>query len=101
MGSHIYIDISGQRFGNLTAISFVKKEGRKDFYWVCKCDCGKESVVIGTALRKGLTKSCGCKKGRHSHGMSKAWLYKRWTGIKNRCLNQKDKVYIQRIEVTL
>lgn len=30
-------------------------------YWKCKCDCGKETVVKGVALKSGNVKSCGCE----------------------------------------
>jgi len=29
-------------------------------YWLCKCDCGNEIVVIGNNLKRGTTNSCGC-----------------------------------------
>lgn len=28
--------------------------------WLCRCDCGNETVVGQTLLQKGKTKSCGC-----------------------------------------
>lgn len=53
------IDITGQRFGMLTVIKEVepKKYSRR---WLCKCDCGNETVVYMSSLRSGNTKSCGC-----------------------------------------
>ena len=38
-----------------------KLDGRR-YYWKCKCDCGQETIVQGTCLRSGNTKSCGCAK---------------------------------------
>ena len=29
-------------------------------YWLCKCKCGNQVVVVGTSLINGQTKSCGC-----------------------------------------
>ena len=52
------IDLAGQRFGKLIAISFLVKD--KESYWLCKCDCGKEKYVRSKCLRHGYTKSCGC-----------------------------------------
>lgn len=51
------IDITGQTFGNLTAIELVEtnKRGR---YWLCQCSCGEFSVVRQDHLRNGTTKSC-------------------------------------------
>lgn len=56
------IDITGQKFGNLLVLSNAGKKDGKCYYWHCLCDCGKEIDVIGTSLRNGNTKSCGCQK---------------------------------------
>ncbi len=32
----------------------------KRIHWVCKCECGEETITSGTNLRTGVTKSCGC-----------------------------------------
>lgn len=55
-------DITGKKYGKLTALSFVgvhplKKKAR----WLCRCDCGNMTTVEGRLLsgRNG-TKSCGC-----------------------------------------
>lgn len=49
------IDITGQRFGRLTAIKKVKVAS-----WLCKCDCGNEVIVPYSNLANGTQKSCGC-----------------------------------------
>lgn len=59
------IDITGQRFGRLVAIKLIPKEERtwsnKERAWLCKCDCGKETIVRHrNLLGKRVTKSCGC-----------------------------------------
>ena len=58
-----YKDLTGQRFGMLTVIKQVmkpkhlKKEG---VYWLCKCDCGNEHIVLTCNLTSGHTTNCGC-----------------------------------------
>lgn len=54
-------DITGRHFGRLTAIEYLGK-GK----WRCRCDCGKEVVVIGQNLRRGRTKSCGCLRNEQA-----------------------------------
>jgi hypothetical protein len=49
------IDITNQKFGNLTALYYLK--GGK---WHCKCECGNEIDVDTRNLNSGHTKSCGC-----------------------------------------
>ena len=53
-------DITGQRFGKLTAIRPTEKRKRKVVVWECKCDCGNVVYVVYSNLKKGETKSCGC-----------------------------------------
>lgn len=57
-----YKDISGQRFGHLTAL-YRTGEKRRDIYvWRCACDCGKEKDVPISSLTGGFATSCGCAK---------------------------------------
>lgn len=58
------IDITGQRFGKLVVIKKVPKPSHlksNGAYFLCKCDCGNEKVIMGKSLRSGKTTSCGCK----------------------------------------
>ena len=52
-------DLTGKKFGKLTAISIVGKNQRANV-WHCICDCGNEVDVKSTLLVNGTTKSCGC-----------------------------------------
>ena len=56
------IDLTGQKFGRLTAKSKLPLEdGQKIIYWLCDCDCGTKNVKVrGYSLRNGHTRSCGC-----------------------------------------
>ena len=58
------IDLTGQRFGNLTVIERAEdhfsKNGNKKICWKCICDCGKEHITTSEILRGGDCKSCGC-----------------------------------------
>ncbi len=51
-------DISGIRFGKLTAIRIIGKY-RRENVWLCYCDCGKEAKVRLSNLRTKNTQSCG------------------------------------------
>lgn len=54
------LDLSGQRFGRLTAISEAGRSTDGRVTWLCNCDCGNSAVVTGKHLRLSLTRSCGC-----------------------------------------
>lgn len=53
-------DISGQRFGLLTAIRPTNERCGHFVVWECRCDCGNTKLVAGSNLRRGLVRSCGC-----------------------------------------
>jgi len=51
----------GWRSGRLTVLRRHSENGPQGQpRWICKCECGGESVVIGQALRQRRIKSCGC-----------------------------------------
>ena len=54
------VDITGKKFGKLTALHQVKVQGQYRASWLCKCDCGNYPTVAGSNLRRGSSKSCGC-----------------------------------------
>ena len=56
-------DLSGKKFGNLTAIQRVENKG-KNVMWLCKCECGTETTVSTTHLKSGHTSSCGCLRNK-------------------------------------
>lgn len=51
-----FIDLTGQKFGKLTAIYYDQNKKK----WFCKCDCSGEKYVKGGHLRHGDVQSCGC-----------------------------------------
>lgn len=51
-------DLTGQKFGKLTPISYFKENNR--IKWNCICDCGAQVSVASNNLTNGHTKSCGC-----------------------------------------
>jgi hypothetical protein len=62
---------SGQKFGNLTAIKFIRSDDRgtqgKQATWLFQCDCGNSIERVSSVVVSGNTKSCGCRKaGRYS-----------------------------------
>ena len=57
-------DITGQRFGKLTALERTGEKSGSTYKWRCICDCGNETAVSLDKLRKGTVRSCGCLKGQ-------------------------------------
>ena len=63
------INLIGRQFGRLTVVGraddYVVDYGtyiHRDPRWVCTCSCGNPNpvIVMGSNLRRGHTKSCGC-----------------------------------------
>lgn len=93
------IDITGQVFGRLTVIGPHSKNHRHGVKWLCQCECGRQAVVLGSYLRAGDTRSCGCLQAETivtantTHGMSAHPIWGVWNAIKMRCLNPNALAY--------
>ena len=55
-----YKDISNMVFGRLTVKTVAGKNKQGSYLWLCLCECGKEKIIVGSDIRRGLTTSCGC-----------------------------------------
>lgn len=92
MGKEL-IDMTGQKHGKLQVIRYAgRTTNGPSTYWFCKCDCGRECVVRGARMRKGITIGCGqCRDhAQHiTHGFTRFGrqhrIYRIWNGLKNRC----------------
>lgn len=55
------IDLTGKVFGKLTVIKeHPERTPQGSVQWLCKCECGKPTIVSGDNLRRNHTLSCGC-----------------------------------------
>jgi hypothetical protein len=87
------VDLSGQVFGKLTAVTETTKRKNSFVVWLCECACGNSVEVTSNNLRKGKTKSCGCLIGdvliarNTTHGMSGTPEHLAWTCMNARCYN--------------
>lgn len=64
---YAFADITGYRFGRLTALYPTNKRDAKGFViWRCRCDCGNETDVSYNSLMYSHRTSCGCRKKEHS-----------------------------------
>lgn len=73
-------DLTGRKFGRLTAIKMEKKvdsQGCSREYWLCQCECGKTSSVLKNNLLKNKVISCGCiVKEKASQNVKKCEKYR-------------------------
>ena len=82
-------DLTGQKFGKLTALRPIKTGN--SVKWACLCDCGNEATVYGYDLQRGRVVSCGCRKIKHGDRYTR--LYTIWQSMKKRCTNKNHKFY--------
>lgn len=54
------LNLIGQQYGGLTVLAPAGNIGGRTA-WLCRCSCGRETVVKTHHLRSGHTKSCGCR----------------------------------------
>ena len=86
-------DLTGRRFGRLTAIERVPDPDARRPMWRCQCDCGNETTVMSTDLTMGCVKSCGCLQ----HEVSSKNIKKALDAVKS---DYVDGTYIKRIQST-
>lgn len=92
------IDHAGQTFGDLTVQFATPLRHHGNVVWECLCICGRVARVSANRLVRGVTKSCGCRKGRVAtarnkartkHGHAKTYkqspTYQVWRGMIARC----------------
>lgn len=94
-----FINLAGKRFGYLVAMHRHGKY-KKQPMWLCRCDCGQETVARGDKLRSGRHKACGINR-HHGIDLGLARLYpyeyKTWVGIHRRCAPKGR--YFKRVRV--
>lgn len=81
-----FADLTGRRFGRLTALERTGNDSNGRAIWRCRCDCGNEKEILAASLVHGFTKSCGCLR----HGQSKTRLYHIWAHMIQRCEDPKS-----------
>ena len=99
----IKLDLTGQRFGRLLAMSSTNKKRGSSFIWELLCDCGSNTFVSVSDIKSGHTQSCGCLgkerriKSRVTHGHSKGHKtsteYRIWCGMCQRVRDKKQSNY--------
>lgn len=92
-------DITGKKFGYLTAIKYVGKSKGNQTLWECQCECGNKVVIHKQNLISGHTKSCGCLNRKvaserlKTHGDTNKRIYRIWHDMMYRCYSEKHKSY--------
>ena len=97
-------DISGKKFGKLTALNWICDDRNRKPVWECICECGNISYVGAYDLAGGNSKSCGCQKinalskyveekKKNGFGIHHKRARNSWRLMIDRCTNPKNKDY--------
>jgi hypothetical protein len=87
-------DMTGKKFGRLTAQWPAGYQGKQQAMWLCLCTCGQIRTVRGDSLRNGSVSSCGCSRYHgHASGKGVSLTYNSWRGMLERCENPKSSSY--------
>ena len=54
-------DLTGMRFGKLTAVESTSERKNGYTIWICKCDCGNIVRVPSRFLKNSWSSFCGCE----------------------------------------
>lgn len=94
------IDLKGKEFGRLLVLERAQVQSLKP-KWLCRCSCGREVIILGSDLRSGATKSCGCLRNdrvravitKHGDASRHATRpeYNVWLAMRSRCANPLNK----------
>ena len=88
----------GQRFGRLVVERKISKRESPIGHtvWVCRCDCGKETMVRGGSLGVS-THSCGCLNAERistlRHGLKNTPIWNSWHSMLQRCRDSRVQEY--------
>lgn len=89
-----------ERYGRLTLVRRDvgrSSDGHIKSLW--RCDCGTETEIARSRVRRGTTASCGClareraSESHTIHGGKGTVEYSSWTAMKRRCEAPGDKDY--------
>jgi transposase len=89
-------NLTGRTFGRWSVVGFAGRCGEKAqgaSLWKCRCQCGREKVVLYSSLVNGHSNSCGCLRGEvlakkaSKHKMSRTSEYTIYHGMIQRCEN--------------
>lgn len=87
----ISLNLQGLTFGRLTVIERIENTKAGKTRWECSCECGNITYAVGSDLKNGKVKSCGCIQKKH--GLSKHRLYGIFGMMKERCFNPNNISY--------
>lgn len=101
-----YKDLTGQNYGDLTALHYIKNDAGNGAVWSWLCLCGKIVEYSAHSVKRGHILSCGCRRFRTykkeklcskckkpSDGLTK---HGNTRSVCKACFNEKQKAYYRK-----
>lgn len=85
-------DLTGMKFGRLTAIKPIKSDGSGRSYWLCSCDCGENTITRTDGMTGGTILSCGCIHDEYLRSRT-GENHPRWVPIEDKPGKRDSKEY--------
>ena len=80
--NYIFKDITGQKFGQLTALYPVRQYDKSgSMIWHCRCECGNEVDVPYNNMVYANQVSCGCQKKAHEQTLHQSLTHVAGTSV--------------------
>lgn len=84
-------NLQGLTIGSLVVISYQGSNAYRSPMWLCRCACGRETVLQASHIKSGVVKTCGCNQGGVTHGHTRnhgaSPTYQSWAMMIQRCTN--------------
>lgn len=91
IGGKNFNDLTGQKFGMLLILRRGEDSKSNKVRWICRCDCGREKLILGHNMTNGHSTTCGCVHLKH--GQYKSPTHQSWTAMMTRCNNKNADDY--------
>jgi hypothetical protein len=94
-----YKDITGLRFGRLTAVRPHSRNQYKRWDWEYRCDCGGSIVRDGGSVTSGNVRSCGCLRREvasakaATHRRTGTPIHRTWAHMLRRCRSPDEAMW--------
>jgi hypothetical protein len=93
----VKIILSMRAINNLIVVGdgdpYITPKGKKLYTYILICSCGNQFKAFKGNVNSGHTKSCGCRKPTHFHGLRDTPIYGSWDAMTQRCTNSNHKAY--------
>ena len=81
-------NITGKKYGMLTALSMLDRRNSGHAVWLFQCDCGRKKEIASSNVVQGHTRSCGCLLRKSTiernttHGLTGTQEHEMWMSAK-------------------